>query len=83
MTEATEFSANEGLIGRALADMEPRWIADINKDKDYTRASVSRALPIKSAFFFPFVAGQSVVAVLEFYALETIELDQKSLAVIS
>ena len=83
MTEATEFAPGEGVIGQVLADREPRWIADVNQESAYTRGGWNSALPVKAAFFFPFLAGKTVVAVLEFYALEALELDERTLAIMT
>jgi PAS domain S-box-containing protein len=47
------------------------------------RAGSNSLFPVKAAFFFPFVAGPTVVAVLEFYSFEAIELDERTLAVMT
>jgi PAS domain S-box-containing protein len=83
VTEATKIAPGQGVIGQVLEDREPRWITNINQDNGYIRTAKNRAWPVKSAFFFPFLAGQTVIAVLEFYALEEIELDERTLAVIT
>ncbi|MCZ6509620.1 MAG: CHASE domain-containing protein [Alphaproteobacteria bacterium] len=82
-SEAAKFLPGEGTIGEVLASGKPRWISDVNQDNDYVRAGSNGMLPFKGAFFIPLLAGQTVVAVLEFYALEAIEPDEKILAVVA
>jgi two-component system cell cycle sensor histidine kinase/response regulator CckA len=83
MTEAGKITSGTGLVGGVIFDGKPKWIADITREPNYKRVGSLGMLPIKGAFFLPLLAGQTVVAVLEFYALEAIEPDEKMLAVIA
>ncbi len=83
LSETFRFAPGEGVIGQVVADGKPRWIADVNQDGDFVRTLSNNDLPVKAALFFPFLAGQTVVAVLEFYAFETIEPDSNLLAILT
>ncbi len=83
VTNEKQCLPGEGVIGQVLADREPRWIPDVNLDDDYMRSGSDGAWPVKAGFIFPFMGGRTVIAVLEFYALETIELEEKTLAVMT
>lgn len=81
LTEATYINSTGSVIGQVVASKTPRWITDVNKAEDFSRRCSDGELPVKGAFFFPFLAGETVIAVLEFYTVEAIEPDEKLLAV--
>lgn len=83
LSETFRFAPGEGVIGQVVADCKPRWIGDVNQDGDFVRTLSNNDLPVKAALFFPFPAGQTVVAVLEFYAFDTIEPDSNLLAILT
>ena len=67
VTDATSFSAGEGLPGRVLSSGQPVWIVDVNKDSNFPRARHADNLGVKAGFGFPIQMGENTVGVLEFY----------------
>jgi diguanylate cyclase (GGDEF)-like protein len=67
LSETTSFRPGAGLPGRALATGAPAWIADIRHDGNFPRADSAQHAGIKAGFAFPVLAGNEVVAVLEFF----------------
>lgn len=74
-SDALEFAPGIGLIGRVIVSRQLEWVADLGQDATDPRAETAQALSIKSAFAFPIVAGQDMVAVMEVFSPEPFELD--------
>ncbi|MCW3480689.1 EAL domain-containing protein [Neisseriaceae bacterium JH1-16] len=74
-TGQMSFAPGIGLPGRVLASGAPVWISDVTEDANFPRAAQAREAGLRGAFAFPVVAGSEVVAVLEFFADRTAELD--------
>jgi len=72
-TEDIRFAPGVGLPGRVLSSGEPSWITDIRKDGNFPRADLGVDIGIRSGFAFPILAGNHVVAVLEFFSKESRE----------
>ena len=83
VTDATSFSAGEGLPGRVLSSGQPVWIVDVNKDPNFPRARHAVDLGVKAGFGFPIQMGENTVGVLEFYSPEVVEPDAKLLNIMS
>ncbi|MDP6735049.1 MAG: PAS domain S-box protein [Nitrospinaceae bacterium] len=83
VTDATSFSAGEGLPGRVLSSGQPVWIVDVNKDPNFPRARRADNLGVKAGFGFPIQMGENIVGVLEFYSPEAAEPDEKLLETMS
>ena len=79
VSEATRFAPGIGLPGRVLADGKPAWIMDVNKDSNFPRAKQVQGIGVKAGFGFPVLAGSEVVGVLEFFAAEAIEPNERLL----
>jgi PAS domain S-box-containing protein len=75
ITEIVGFKPGMGLPGIVLDDAIPRWIDDITTHRDDPRAELVDDIGARSAFAFPVMAGQKVVAVLEFFANDIQERD--------
>lgn len=75
ITEVIGFKSGMGLPGIVLDDAIPRWIDDITTHRDDPRAELVDDIGARSAFAFPVMAGQKVVAVLEFFANEIQQRD--------
>src|SRR5438445_5502411 len=73
VTEASRLPAGMGLPGRVLATGRPAWIADVTKDENFPRARHALDIGVKAAFAFPVIVGDEVAAVLEFFAIESVE----------
>jgi PAS domain S-box-containing protein len=67
-TEETSFEPGIGLPGRVAVQRRPALISDLAEDPNFPRQSAARQAGLSSAFAFPVLSGERVVAVLEFYA---------------
>ncbi len=76
ITSKTFFRPGEGLPGRTLPSGKPQWIADLTKDPSFFRAQHAKEAGIKSAFAFPILERENVVAVLEFFSENVVEADK-------
>jgi len=63
-----KFPDNKGLPGRVLASRKPVWIADLSDFKHFSRAHLATELNLKSAFAFPVIVDNDVIAILEFFS---------------
>lgn len=81
VTESTKFVPGVGLPGRVLASSKAAWIRDVTKDSNFPRAKLAEQIGVKAGFAFPILIGPKIVAVMEFFAEEAIELDAKLLQV--
>jgi len=80
-TERTPITSGVGLPGRVLATGEPVWIPDVLRDPNFPRAAAAPDLGAGMAF--PVLAGDQVVAVLEFFSSRPVERDEGLLALLS
>jgi signal transduction histidine kinase/DNA-binding response OmpR family regulator/HPt (histidine-containing phosphotransfer) domain-containing protein len=80
-TEDTPMSSGTGLAGRVLATGAPVWIRDVLRDPTFVRAPAARDLGAGLAF--PVLAGDEVVAVLEFFSSAPAEPDEALLALLA
>jgi diguanylate cyclase (GGDEF)-like protein len=82
-TEQFELQAGHGLPGRVLDAGAAAWIADIEADADFPRASAARAAGLKAAMAFPVLVRADVAAVLEFFNDRTTPPDETLLRLMS
>ncbi len=59
-----------GLSGRAWAKRQPEWIEDVAEEKDCPRSKIAKQVRVHAAFAAPILAGDEVVAVMEFFSSE-------------
>jgi PAS domain S-box-containing protein len=81
-TEQMRFAPGVGLPGRVLASGKPSWAQDL-RDACFARGEAAKKAGIKAAFAFPVLAGEEVVAVLEFFSDEFVEPDEPLLEVMA
>ena len=74
-TEATRLERGVGLPGRVLATGRAVLVGDVHGDPNFPRATLDPGIEVVAGFAFPVQAGERVVAVLEFFAVEAIEVD--------
>jgi len=74
-------SDGAGFVNRVIANRRPLWVKDIAELEPFRRGEVARQSGLKSAFAFPVVAGQQVVAFLEFFSNQVVEPDEALLDV--
>ena len=81
VTEATILPPGVGLPGRVFLSCKPHWLIDVGEDPNFPRAGAAKEVGIRAAFGFPILVGSQVSGVLEFFAAEAVEPDQKLLEV--
>jgi PAS domain S-box-containing protein len=80
LSEALTLAPGEGLPGRILVSGEPAWIVDAPQDANFPRAQAARRSGLHAGFGFPLRSPRGVVGVMEFFAGELREPDQRLLA---
>jgi PAS domain S-box-containing protein len=83
LSEALTLAPGEGLPGRVLASGEPAWLVDAPADANFPRAAAARRSGLHAGFGFPLHSARGVVGVMEFFAGELREPDQRLLATMS
>jgi PAS domain S-box-containing protein len=83
VSERMRFASGVGLPGRVLATGKPAWISQIGMDEDFPRARAAIEVGVKAGSGFPVMIGHEVVAVLEFFAEESLEPDESLLNVMA
>jgi PAS domain S-box-containing protein len=82
ISEQMRFGPGVGLPGRVLASGRPAWVHDL-RDACFARGEAAQKAGIKGAFAFPVLAGEEVVAVLEFFSDAFEEPDEPLLEVMA
>jgi PAS domain S-box-containing protein len=77
VTVETPFAAGVGLPGRIWKTGEPHWIVNVLEDSNFPRAELCEHIGVKGAFGFPIKIHNQIVAVLEFFAADEMEKDEK------
>ncbi|MDH4099287.1 MAG: EAL domain-containing protein [Nitrospirota bacterium] len=67
------FRPGIGLPGRAWSSKQAVWIRDVTADSDFLRALLASTYGLKAAVAVPVLAGQEVVAVIDFMTGKVIE----------
>lgn len=68
ITRETRFVKGQELPGKALATRLPHWAEDFASDPRFLRMKQAQESRLRGAFCFPLIAGEEVVAVLEFFS---------------
>ena len=71
-----KFEPGVGLPGRVWQARQPIWIHDLGNDDNFPRGPFAQADGLRSAFGFPIVADDEVLAVGEFFSREIREPDE-------
>ncbi len=82
-TEALHLERGIGLPGQVLASGKPLWITDVSSDAYFARRREAQQTGIHSAFAFPVLVGNEVVAVLEFFSQDEDEPDEPLLEIMA
>ncbi|OLE37536.1 MAG: hypothetical protein AUG48_04185 [Actinobacteria bacterium 13_1_20CM_3_68_9] len=82
VTQAMTFRPGVGLPGRILDSGRPLWIVDVREDQNFPRAQAASDSGVKAAFGFPALAGEEVVAILEFFSPSVAEPDESLLELV-
>ena len=80
LSESITLRTGEGLPGRVLASGEPAWLIDAPTDENFPRAHAARRTGLHAGCAFPLRSASGVVGVMEFFAGELREPDERLLA---
>jgi two-component system NtrC family sensor kinase len=82
-SEVLRFAAGVGLVGQVMLSKKPAWSVNPGADSQFLRALIASENGIRAGFAFPVLAGDEVVAVLEFFSTEAAEPDEALLDVMA
>jgi putative methionine-R-sulfoxide reductase with GAF domain len=82
-TMEASFPEGVGLAGRAWRSRELLFVRDLGQVKDCVRAPVAERAGVKSGVAFPLLVEGQVVATMDFFAMETLDLSQNRLDALS
>ena len=77
VNEHTRFACGVGLPGLIWEHRSPRWVRNVQLDDSFERRQQCLDGGIKGALGFPILIEDDVVAVLEFFAYEEIQIDDR------
>lgn len=76
------FALETGLPGGVLASAKPHWIVNLADEKPPSeRTHAATEAGLRSGFGFPILVDEKIIAVLEFFSLETVQPDKELLAI--
>jgi PAS domain S-box-containing protein len=79
LSESLTLGPGEGLPGRVLVSGETTWLADAPADANFPRAAAARRAGLHAGFCFPLRSARGVVGVMEFFAGDPREPDERLL----
>jgi PAS domain S-box-containing protein len=80
LSEELALEPGEGLPGRVVMSGSPVWMVDAPEDVNFPRAAAARRSGLHAGFAFPVRGPRGVVGVMEFFAEELREPDERLLA---
>jgi PAS domain S-box-containing protein len=79
-SQSISFAPGVGLIGRVWAETKPIWISDLNREPAFfLRGGLATKANLHSAFGFPILEGDRVIAVMVFFSEEIRQLEAEML----
>jgi len=82
-SESMTFEPGEGLPGIVWSKRTPLWMADVRSDQSFVRAPLAREVGLGAGLGVPVLAGEDVVAVMEFFVVEPCPQDEDLVGVVS
>jgi signal transduction histidine kinase len=83
VSESLYFQPGVGLPGRVWATRQPAWIRDVTVDANFPRAKSAVDVGLRGAVGIPILAGDEVVAVLEFFVQTPRDEDERLTRIIA
>jgi PAS domain S-box-containing protein len=83
LSEAFVFTPGVGMPGKAWALEEAVWISDVGQSPQFARRAVAESVGLHAGVAVPVRAGDEVVAVMELFATDTRERDERLIALVS
>ena len=77
------FGPGIGLPGRVWSTAQPAWIPDVVRDPNFPRAPAADRAGLHGAFGFPILRGNTVLAIMEFFAREVRQPDTDLLGMLA
>jgi diguanylate cyclase (GGDEF)-like protein len=72
-TERLPVQPGVGLLGRVLATGRPVWMSECGVEPDFAPKVAAAACGLQSAYAFPVLVGQEIVAIFQFFSRARIE----------
>lgn len=77
------FLPGSGLPGRVWMSRQPVWVRDVTQDENFPRVEMAKKNGLKAGLGVPILAGDEVIAILEFFLKEPRSEDEHLVKVIS
>jgi PAS domain S-box-containing protein len=77
------FAPGEGLPGKVYASRRPLWLQDVTADSLFPRGAAAQADGLRAGVGIPIVAGDEVLAIIEFFSPEPQAEDRAHLDLVS
>jgi GAF domain-containing protein len=82
VSRSKQFERGVGLPGRAWQSGRIAWIDNVASDPNFPRAAAAAKAGLRSAFAFPVILRDRVLAIIEFFSRETRRADSELLAML-
>jgi PAS domain S-box-containing protein len=82
-SEDVKFLKKLPFTAEIIAKAQPIWVRDVATHPNFARRSLAEQAGLKTGLAVPVLSGSEVIAVLEFFSLETLDQDDALLEVMS